>query len=146
MLRLDELETLSRLAAGELSAGKAEQVKNELQRRPELAVAFEQLVSLNQALKELPPTLSPTQLEALVARVPRPRRPLIRPAVALTSGVAAAVLIAAIAAFFVIRNRQPRPHLVALTGSVTLDGRALMPPSEALPLQPGAVVRCGVES
>ena len=41
MLRLDELETISRLAAGELSAGKAEQVKNELQRRPELAVALE---------------------------------------------------------------------------------------------------------
>ena len=146
MLRLDELETLSRLAAGELPAGKAEQVKGELQRRPELAAAFEQLLSLDQALKELPPTLSSSELEALVARVPRPRRPFVRPPVAVTSGVAAAVLIAAIGTFLVTRNGQPQPRLVALMGTVTLDGRALAPPSQALPLQPGAVVRCGVES
>jgi len=145
MLRLDELETLSRLAAGELSADKAEQIKSELQRRPELAVAFEQLLSLDQAWKELPPTLSPTELEALVARVPRPRQPFIQPTVAVVSGVAA-ILIAAMGVFFVTRNRHPQPHLVALTGSVTLDGHALAPPSQALPLPPGAVVRCGVES
>src|SRR5216684_1860967 len=146
MLRLDELETLSRLAAGELPAGKAEQVKGELQRRPELAAAFEQLLSLDQALKELPPTLSSSELEALVARVPRPRRPFVRPPVAVTSGVAAAVLIAAIGTFLVTRNGQPQPRLVALMGTVTLDGRSLAPPSQALPLQPGAVVRCGVDS
>ncbi len=146
MLRLDELETLSRLAAGELSAGKAEQVKSELQRRPDLAVAFEQLLSLDQALKELPPTMSSSELEAVVARVPRPRLPFIRPAAAVTSGVAAAVLIAAIGAFLVTRNGQPQPRLVALMGTVTLGGRSLAPPSQALPLQPGAVVRCGVDS
>src|ERR1700687_3653613 len=114
MLRLDELRTLSRLAAGELSADKAEQVKTELQRRPELAVAFEQLLSLDQALKELPPTLSSSELEAVVARVPRPRRPFVRPPVAVTSGVAAAVLFAAIGAFLVARDGQLQPRPVSL--------------------------------
>lgn len=145
MLRLDELETLSRLSAGDLSPHEAAQLRADLERRPELAAALEQLTSLNRAAEALPQTIGASELEMLVARVARPRRNLIEARFAITAGLAAAALVV-VAALLSFANREPRPRLVALSGSVRLDGRALSSPSQAIALQSGSVVDCGAES
>src|SRR5215469_8148707 len=145
MLRLDELETLSRFGAGDLSPHEAAQVRADLERRPELAEALEQLASLNRAAENLPEAIGPRELELLVARVPRPGRKVVEPRYAVPAGVAAMVLVV-VAAVLTFANREPRPRLVALSGSVTLDGRALSSPSQAIALEPGAAVSCGAES
>src|SRR5262249_29690283 len=92
MLPLDELEKLSRFAAGDLSAQEAEQVKADLERRPELAEALAQLSRLDAASQALPQTLRPDQLDALIARI---QRPSAVPSIQL--GIAAAVAFALVA-------------------------------------------------
>ncbi len=142
MLRLDELEVLSRFAAGELPPPEAEQMKADLQRRPELARALEQLSSLDIAVETLPETLGREEVEALVRRVPRPGQSVFKPRLRIAAAVALG-LVAVSAALLFGLGRETLPHLVALSGSVTLDGVAVASPSEALPLPPGTVVRCG---
>jgi hypothetical protein len=145
MLRLDELETLSRFAAGDLSAGEAAQFRAELQRRPELAGALDQLASLDRASRQLPPTLAADELETLIARVPRPGT-RFRARSAIAVGLVGAALAAGLALFLVKFQSEPRPRLVALSGSVTVDGRVLSSPSEAVALRAGATVHCGAGS
>src|SRR5262249_5185630 len=120
------------------------QSKADLERRPELAEALAQLSRLDAASQALPQTLRPDQLDALIARI---QRPSAVPSIQL--GIAAAVafaLVASGAALWLWLAREPRPRLIALSGSVTLNGVAVPAPSEALPLPPGAVIDCGIAS
>ncbi len=145
MLRLDELEKLSRFAAGDLSSQEAEQMKAELERRPELASALAQLSRLDLAAQALPETLRPDELDGLIAHVPRPRHSV--PNIRLgTAAAIAFALVASGAALWLTLGRKTSPRLVALSGSVTLNGVAVPAPSEALPLPPGAIIRCGTAS
>ena len=144
MLRLDELEKLSRFAAGDLSPKEAEHVKAGLEHRPELADALAQLSRLDLAAEALPQTLRPDELDGLIARVQRPRPRM--PNIAVAIAAAALALVASGATLWLALSREPRPRLVALSGSVTLNGVAVPAPSEALPLPPRAIIRCGIGS
>jgi len=145
MLRLDELEKLSRFAAGDLSPKEAEQVKAELARRPELAHALGQMSRLDAVSQALPQTLHPEELEALIAHVPRPRPHLPNSRLAIAAAAAFALAAGGVALRLKLAG-EPRPRLVALSGSVTLNGVAVPAPSEALPLPLGASIRCGIGS
>ena len=145
MLRLDELEKLSRYAAGDLSDEEAEQVKADLQRRPELASALEQLNQIDIAARALPDTLPCEELEAIIQRVARPRRVFRIPGRAVAVSAALALIGSATALGFVF-GLEPSTRLVALSGVVNIDGAPVAAPSQAVRLAPGAVVHCGLDA
>jgi len=58
MLSLDELERLSRFAAGDLSESERRQIEAELRAKPDVARALEQFRRLDAALSELEPDVA----------------------------------------------------------------------------------------
>jgi hypothetical protein len=68
MAQADDIERLSRLAAGDLPADEAEVLRAEMQRRPELAEHFARLEALQRLSVGLPDTIDDQKAEALVQR------------------------------------------------------------------------------
>jgi protein-disulfide isomerase len=73
MLSLDELERLSRFAAGDLSEGERRQIEVELRAKPDVARALEQFRLLDEAFFELESELGSESDDRLIHRVVRQR-------------------------------------------------------------------------
>ena len=125
MASLDELETLSRYLAGELAPEEAARLEAVLPTRPDLQQALAQMRALDDAAQDLPDTLSGAQAEALIRRVPRPRRALARRPL-LWRALAASLLLG-VSAWGAWDRLAPPGEVVALNDSVSVGGLPIAP-------------------
>jgi len=88
MLSLDELERLSRFAAGDLSESERRQIEVELRAKPDVARALEQFRRLDAALFELEPDVSSESDDRLIHRVVHQRGRSVWLMAAIAAGVA----------------------------------------------------------
>src|SRR5688572_19226685 len=117
MLRPDELERLSRYAAGELPPDEKRAVDAELKSRPELAEGLRWLGIVDEGIDALPDDLDDARVEKILAGVDRPR--IMRPRWPYAAGLAAAIAAAvAIAAW----PRAEPEFMVVLSGEAQVNG------------------------
>jgi len=88
MLSLDELERLSRFAAGDLSESERRQIEVELRAKPDVARALEQFRRLDAALSELETDVSSESDDRLIHRVVHQRGRSVWLMAAIAAGVA----------------------------------------------------------
>lgn len=115
MLRPEQVEQLSRLLSGELSDAESEAVHAELARNPQLMQAWERLLSLEQLSASMPSPVDAAVVNAVAARMVKPRR------TPYLYALAAAVLLSTL--WFALRDAPPVE--VTKTKNVTAAVRTL---------------------
>ena len=143
MLRSDELEELSRYAAGELPAAEVARVEAAIASRQELGQALARLRALDTLAAGMGADTLRALDDELIARAVSAASPRRRPLRLAFAFAGAAALAASVALVLWPRAATPTAHLSVLSGTIELHGARLGPGTSAAvregdPLQPGA--------